>query len=780
MSDDSFAEHLSGLDEASLASMLALRPDVRLQPVPRGFHRLAQRLGGADSLSAAMQTLNRDALVAGQAIAVLGVSATNVAVAALLNASERVLTEAVAQLRDLGLVWTRSGRLYLSERLEEHWSAEIGGGRPISKIARAVAVDDLRLAAEALGVKTTGLRKPELSAGLSAALADARSLATAIAGLSQPARGRLVELRHGYQDFYASSYPGYGGHRPQGLDGSTRQLIAAGLVFEVNRRPELPREVAVAAWLAEDDITLTGRPEIAHADVDAAAVRSTAQAAVQEALRGVTTLLDHALMSPIAALKKGGVGPRERAQLAKRLSIPADVLVLWIDLAYAVDLLGEVEAGYAPTDAYSAWRDAEPGRRWAVLADGWLGLEHAPLNREIDGEKELPPPIPLLSGAGRMRRALLREARSGAAVRAVCAQLDWFVPLHGYPAVHRDEKLAAVTREAELLGVIAADRLSELGEQLADVAQAATDDAVAELAERCAPLLPESDCAVIVQSDLTAVVSGQPSAAVAGLLAACAVAESRGAAGVWRFTPDSIRGALDAGWSAAGLLAKLNDVSGCALPQPLEYLISDAARRHGQVRVRGVRCCVVSDESVIAELLHTRSLAKLRLRQLAPTVLSSQCEPDEVLARLRQAGLSPVLTDDSGEVVVMARAEHRAARFEPAARTLRSALTAAELAKQLRADPDGESARDGIGSETLQALERLNRHLDDAELELLADAVDRQVDVLIAYRDANGTHTVRQIAPQRLYGKWLDSWCHLRSGQRDFTVANIERVAPVG
>ncbi len=77
-------------------------------------------------------------------------------------------------------------------------------------------------------------------------------------------------------------------------------------------------------------------------------------------------------------------------------------------------------------------------------------------------------------------------------------------------------------------------------------------------------------------------------------------------------------------------------------------------------------------------------------------------------------------------------------------------------------------------------LARLNARLDDAELTLLADAVENHRDVVIAYRDNNGTRTVRRIQPNQLYGKWLDSWCHLRDAQRDFSVANIESVGPAG
>src|SRR5262249_35627039 len=155
----------------------------------------------------------------------------------------------------------------------------------------------------------------------------------------------------------------------------------------------------------------------------------------------------------------------------------------------------------------------------------------------------------------------------------------------------------AAIREAELLGVFAADMMSELGEHLLDAVGATTPGGAAEeLSQRCAELLPETTCSVILQSDLTAVIAGQPSAAVSRLLNGVAVTETSGAARTWRFTPASVRAALDTGWDAQNLLTELATISASPVPQPLEYLITDVARRHGQVRVRGMRSCVIADE----------------------------------------------------------------------------------------------------------------------------------------------------------------------------------------
>jgi Helicase conserved C-terminal domain len=773
----SFAEYLSGLGEVSLTALLHARPDVLVQPVPRGFSQLAQRLGGADSLGAALRTVNRDMVIVGQAIVALGASATVSGLVRLMGASEQAVRDAVAELCGRGLAWDSAGILRLPERLEAYWSAEIGGGRPVQKIAGSVLAENLRLAVGAFGIATDGLRKPELAARLSGFMADLPLLAKVIAELPTPVKDRLGEYRRGYHDYYS----GFGRSRPRGIGDHdpTELLITAGLLLPVNYGLELPKEVAVAGWLAERELTLTGRPDIPPASADEAAVRRAAQAAAQEALRGVTTLLDEAGAASIAALKKGGVGPRERARLAKRLSIPEDVLVLWIDLAYAAGLLGQADAGYAPTHSYAGWRAGEPSRQWAVLVDAWFLLEYAPTSREIQGDKELPPPLPLASAAGLLRRTLLSAARSGVSVRAAGKEIDWFFPLHGYDAGQRADKVAAAVREAELLGVIAADEVSELGEHLLAVVGSASEDTVEELAQRCAALLPETPCSVILQSDLTAVVSGQPSTAVSRLLNDSAVAETHGAARTWRFTPASVRTALDTGWTAQDLLTELAAISARPVPQPLEYLITDASRRHGQIRVRGMRSCVIADDTLITEILHTRSLNKLHFSQLAPTVLSSPSSLDDVLARLREAGLCPMAEDAQGTVIIEARPDHQAsAPARAIITTPRSALPATELARRLTADPHGATMSAAADSDTFELLSQLNCHLDDAELELLSDAVDHHNDVLIVYRDKNGSRSTRAIRPQQLYGKWLDSWCHTRNAQRDFTIANIEAVGP--
>ena len=426
MDSVTLADHLSTLDKAILTELLAARPDVRLEPVPRGFVQLAQRLNGPGSIVDALRTLSSDTFVVGQAIAILGDSATVPAVARLLGAAEPAVRAEIDVLSRVGLAWPDEEVVRLPERLRDHWTAEFGGGRPVAKMAVTVLADELRTAVSAFGVPVDGMRKPELIKALTAAMADPRRLVPRILELAPAARAQLTDLCLG----------GFGimfGYVDPRRD-PTEVLVRAGLVLRPNRQPEAPREVAVAAWLSEHTMALTGRPEVAAAEATAAATRSAAQAAARDAVLALTTLLDEAGRKPIAMLKKGGVGAREQARLAKRLSIPEDTLPLWIDIAYEAGLLGETDGGYAPTGAYPQWRAAEPSKQWAVAAAAWYALDHGPLIRDVDDDKALPPPLPLLSEVGGMRRATLRTAAAdGLSVRGTSAEVDWFYPLHGYP-----------------------------------------------------------------------------------------------------------------------------------------------------------------------------------------------------------------------------------------------------------------------------------------------------------------------------------------------------------
>ncbi|WP_425588336.1 helicase-associated domain-containing protein, partial [Streptomyces tremellae] len=189
----------------------------------------------------------------------------------------------------------------------------------------------------------------------------------------------------------------------------------------------------------------------------------------------------------------------------------------------------------------------------------------------------------------------------------------------------------------------------------------------ARAARALAPLLPEPLDHVLLQADLTAVAPGPLLRPLAELLSVAADIESKGGATVYRFTPGSVRRALDAGQSASDLHAFLRDHSRTPVPQPLTYLIDDVARKHGHLRVGAASAYVRSDdEAVLGEILADRRSANLRLRRLAPTVLATQADPAALLEGLRAMGFAPAAESAEGDVLVARAHAHRApARSAP-------------------------------------------------------------------------------------------------------------------
>jgi hypothetical protein len=178
-------------------------------------------------------------------------------------------------------------------------------------------------------------------------------------------------------------------------------------------------------------------------------------------------------------------------------------------------------------------------------------------------------------------------------------------------------------------------------------------------------LLPSTVHTVRIQADLTAVAAGLPSPALTALLDSCAVRESAGAAWVWRFGDASVRRHLDSGGTAQTLLAGLRAASSGPLPQALEYLITDADRRHGRVLVQAAGSVILAaDQPLAAELLGNKALTQLALRPIAadtaPTVLISALGPDATLDALRFAGYSPAGRHPDGTPVIARRTGPRA------------------------------------------------------------------------------------------------------------------------
>jgi hypothetical protein len=203
------------------------------------------------------------------------------------------------------------------------------------------------------------------------------------------------------------------------------------------------------------------------------------------------------------------------------------------------------------------------------------------------------------------------------------------------------------------------------------------------------------------------------------------------------------------------------------LPQTLQYLIDDVARRHGGLRVGTAGAYLRSDdEALISEVFADRRLSALSLRRLAPTVLTTPLTTVRLLELLRATGYAPVPEDATG-VAVLTRPTAARGPARPAPRMGRledpgAQLTAPRLAgivEQIR-----------LGDRLARATRRspLPRNLVDAEgvplsssqahtqaLAVLQQAMREQVRVWVGYVDAHGSLASKLVRPVSMGAGYL-------------------------
>jgi hypothetical protein len=379
---------------------------------------------------------------------------------------------------------------------------------------------------------------------------------------------------------------------------------------------------------------------------------------------------------------------------------------------------------------------------------------------------------------------------------ALLERLRWRRPRRVSPLWHAI--VGSAPEEAERIGVTGLGSLSTHGRLLltSTLPDEASNEAraAARMPGRAAvpadvvtaveAVLPEPLDHVLLQADLTAVAPGPLEGSLAREIALMADVESTGGATVYRFTESTIRRALDAGRNATDILAMLTARSRTPVPQPLEYLVNDAARRHGALRV-GVASAYLrcDDPATLSAVLVDRRLAALRFTRIADTVIATASPVDLVLDRLRDAGYSPSAENAEGAVVIRRPGTRRTSTRprpprmsgEPPAPTeaLLSAavraLRAGETAAAHR--PPAISSSGGSG--------RLPRSSTSETMAELREALDRQRAVWIGYADATGTATERVVEPLRLDGGFLTAYDLRTAEVRTFTVARITGVAAV-
>lgn len=444
--------------------------------------------------------------------------------------------------------------------------------------------------------------------------------------------------------------------------------------------------------------------------VPTATVDAEAASAALELVRRIRLLRQTWDESPPPVLRAGGLGVRDLRRVATLLETDERATAFLVEVAALAGLVrddGDTPPSYVPT--VTDWDDLDDADRWAQLVEAWLSSRRAPWlvgSRDDKGALRAPlSPDLQRPWVPRLRNGVLEVLASDPAgdtvlaptTEAVVEVLTWHTPRSVPPASAVEGLLA----EAEWLGVTGAGALSTPGRtllaapsdvpdpQVTRVMTPASETSAGGPAAALRAVLPHEVDEILLQGDLTGIVPGRPSRELARLLERSTDIESRGAATTVRFSPASVTRALDQGETADGMLDELAHRSPVPVPQPLEYLIRDTARRHGAVRVGTASSYLrAADATVLAGLEHDPTLVGMGLVRLAPTVLAASVPAATLHESLRKRGLVSALEGPDGRVLVARRGV--TGRAMPAPRSAAAIRTGAGSDVGTRA-PDPEA-----------------------------------------------------------------------------------------
>jgi hypothetical protein len=787
----SLTDELRSRSDEDLAALLRDRPDLAV-PLPSDLSALGARAASRLSVQRALDSLDAPALQVAEVLAALPEPVAPAQVSRAWGAAAGAVLD---RLRALALVWGAPRALRLVRAARDvlgPWPAGLGppladalGRRSPQRLADLLEDLDLPPTGDpetALARLAEHLGRPEVVAGL-------------VAGAPEGVRGLLDRLTWGPPVGQVAD-----ADRPVrrgGAVGPVDWLLAHGLLGVADAgHVVLPREVALALRGGHVHRHALVRPPAVPAEAKPPArVTSTAAGAAAEAVRLVAALADGWGAAPPPVLRAGGLGVRDLRRVMAQLEVDEVVAARVVEVAYAAGLVaddGEADPRWAPTPAFDAWRDLPTGDRWTVLAECWLATTRCPALVGTRDERDTPRaalgPDVDRAAAPEVRRWLLdRLAEAGTQVGrdedpqapdadALLALLEWTAPRRAGRA--RGQLLGWALDEAGWLGVTGAGALAGPGRALL----AGDPEAAADALDAALP--PPVDH-VLLQADLTAVAPGPLGPDLDRELTLAADVESRGGATVFRFTPESVRRALDAGRTGDDLITWLERASSTPVPQPLRYLVQDTARRYGRIRIGTASCYVrADDESALAELLADRRAAALRLRRLAPTVLAAQAPPETVLSVLRGMGLAPAAESPDGEVVVRSPRAHRTpprSRPRPVIPLPPSPSSAALLGAVQALRSADEAARARAESPDLVDVgipPALSATDPASALALLRDAAAERRPVWIGYADAGGRVARRLVEPLSVDAGRITAFDRGSEEVRTFSVHRVTGVAP--
>lgn len=339
----------------------------------------------------------------------------------------------------------------------------------------------------------------------------------------------------------------------------------------------------------------------------------------------VTELLHAIREQPARRIARGGLALPDARRLAEVAGVDPTEIDLLLDIASHANLAHIDGSEWVASNAAADWLARGRVERWRALAAGWLD--------------QLPDEL----------RDLLRRRTGASWGDGLLDYLSWLYPAGGEWV---RERAASAARVAELLGIHSMSTASTAGTALLldgpDVA-----------ADVISAAFPADVDRVYLQHDLTVIAPGPLQADLDHRLRGLAMTEAKGIASSFRFTTHSLDRALLAGETEESIREFLSTVSLTGIPQPLDYLIAETARRFGSLRVGTIRDSGSTarsyvrspDAALLGQVAVDQSLGTLALVRTDEHRLTSSLDAHSIYGALFDSRYPVVAEDEAGEIL---------------------------------------------------------------------------------------------------------------------------------
>jgi hypothetical protein len=725
----SFSDYLRSVDDAALLDLFTARPDL-VTPVPPDIASLAVRACSAPSLARAIDSLNQWQFQVLEAAASLNEPFLEKSVVTLTDKEAKTVLEHLVRI---GLVYPSDDGMRLPTQLRDVIGIEPAGLGPAS------------------------LAKLKLS-DLEDVPADAKKVLERL--VWGPPRGSVGDIKN----------PGPG----------VNWLLEKKYLVPLDQRTVvLPREVAIAmrGGKIHKERFIT-QPELIGAKRDERQINLAAIANVSTVLRWVEELLNFWADEPADALRAGGLGVRDLKIISTHLGVDESCTAFVAELAYLASLMSiDADDRILPSNKFDIWLMQTPADRWQMLASQWLITSRVSglVGRvEAKNVAALGPELDRVNAA-RVRALTLELLRENQGIapdwNSFKEVLSWRAPVRRNSSLQ--EELAEWTlREAEWLGITGQGAISKFG------AQFLNGDDLSSINED----LPKTVDHILIQSDNTAIAPGPLEHEISQALAMMAEIESRGGATVYRFTESTIRRALDHGKTGDEIKTFLIKTSKTPMPQPLEYLIADVAKKHGKLRVGNtssfIRC---EDTALISQIMNDKKLEILALRRIAPEVAICDVDATDAMRLLRECGYLPAAESANGMILTGPKTNRAMTKPRPPrvigeveipdVESLKTAI------RTLRTGEKSTYRQTRLRQVASEALGQLPRTTANETMEVLNQFIIDQKTLSIGYADNNGGVTHRIIDPIRISAGALIARDHATGEVQSFRIPRITGVA---